>query len=144
MTQFGNIDDSTFKTFVDRVGSEVKAKRYLTKATKRMNTVANYAIRQVKPLTPVGRYPASAHKTGGTLRRSWSRSDVSYTSRALVVKISNNQDYASFVENGHRTRSGGWVNGRFMLKKAMAETEQSQLNAAQKELDEYINNLLGG
>ena len=144
MAQFGNIDDSTFKTFVDRVGNEVKAKTYLTKATKRMNTVANYAIRQVKPLTPVGRYPASAHKTGGTLRRSWSRSDVNYTSRALVVKISNNQDYASFVENGHRTRSGGWVNGRFMLKKALKETEQRTLTQTQKELDEYINKLLGG
>lgn len=139
MSNFGNIDDKTFNTYVERVGDEVKSKTYLTKATKRMDIIANYAIAQTKALTPVGK------KNGGTLRRSWKRSNVNYTDKSLVVKVSNSADYASFVENGHRTRSGGWVNGRFMLKQGLELTEQNKLNqTAQKELDGYISKLLGG
>lgn len=145
MGTFGEIDERTFKIFTERVGSEVKAKNYLTKATKRLNTTANFAIGQAKALTKIGIYPKSAHKTGGTLKRSWSRTGVTYSNRALSVKISNSQHYASFVEYGHRTRNGGWVMGRGMLKKALEETERVKLNATmQRELDGYLNKLLGG
>ena len=78
--------------------------------------------------TPVGQYPASSGKKGGTLRRGWTANAnsnaASYVAsltvhkggNAYVVEIINPVDYASYVEFGHRTRGGdGWVEGKFML-----------------------------
>ncbi|TPR21445.1 HK97 gp10 family phage protein [Apilactobacillus timberlakei] len=137
MSEFGNINDKQFKEFVKRVGSEVKTKGMLKKASNRMNIVANFAYRNTVKLTPV--------KTG-TLRRAWSRSDVQYTGNSIIVKISNNAKYASFVENGHRKRNGkGWVEGQFMSKQALQLTEEQKINKTmQKELDGYLSKLLGG
>lgn len=82
----------------------------------------------VIPATPVGKYPKSSGKKGGTLRRGWGAEKASaarsYAESLSVVKsgltytieITNPVEYASYVEFGHRTRGGnGWVEGRYML-----------------------------
>lgn len=82
----------------------------------------------VIPATPVGKYPKSSGKKGGTLRRGWGAEKASaarsYAESLPVVKsgltytieITNPVEYASYVEFGHRTRGGnGWVEGRYML-----------------------------
>ena len=82
----------------------------------------------VIPATPVGRYPKSAGKKGGTLRRGWG-ADTAGKAKAYVaglpitkagsgyqIEIINPVEYASYVEFGHWTRGGaGWVEGRYML-----------------------------
>ena len=77
-------------------------------------------LRYAKMRTPVGRYPKGSGKVGGTLRRGWSQVnngvEVAYSEGVYTVEIINPVEYASYVEYGHRTRSGGWVPGRFMLK----------------------------
>ncbi|TPR12394.1 HK97 gp10 family phage protein [Apilactobacillus timberlakei] len=137
MSEFGDISDKQFQDFAKRVGDEVKTKGMLKKATNRMNIVANYTFRNVVKMTPT--------KTG-TLKRGWSRSDVRYVNDEIVVKISNDVNYASFVENGHRTVNGkNWVEGQFMAKKSLAMTEENKLNKTMhKELDGYLSKLLGG
>lgn len=62
--------------------------------------------------TPVGKLH------GGTLRRGWGSTnslDVNKNGNEYSVEIINPVEYASYVEHGHRTKSGGWVKGRFML-----------------------------
>ena len=81
----------------------------------------------VIPATPVGKYPKGSGKKGGTLRRGWGAKNgkagreyaqsltVTKSGNTYMVEIINPVEYASYVEFGHRTVSGGWVEGRYML-----------------------------
>lgn len=108
------------KAFFEAVSKELAA-RLLAKVIKR---------------TPVGQYPASSGKVGGTLRRGWTgQKQQSATKYAQSLPVYQNGDtysivvknpvhYAPYVEFGHRTRGGkGWVEGRFMLTKSEMELE---------------------
>lgn len=95
----------------------------------------------VIPKTPVGQYPKSSGKKGGTLRRGWGaksgQNAVQYVQSLHVSKSGNNYtieivnpvEYASYVEYGHRTRGGaGWVPGRYML--TISEEKLRQMTPA--------------
>lgn len=82
----------------------------------------------VIPRTPVGDYPSSSGKMGGTLRRGWTGDKdmdfysyaqslaVKQTGASYAIEIINPVDYAMYVEFGHRTRNHtNWVPGKFML-----------------------------
>lgn len=81
----------------------------------------------VIPATPVGKYPKGSGKKGGTLRRGWGAKSgagaadyanslqVTKVGNTYTVEIINPVEYASYVEFGHRTRGGGWVEGQYML-----------------------------
>lgn len=82
----------------------------------------------VIPRTPVGDYPASSGKMGGTLRRGWTGDKdmdfhayaqsltVTPTGTGYAIEVINPVDYAIYVEFGHRTRDHlSWIPGRFML-----------------------------
>ncbi|TYU82172.1 HK97 gp10 family phage protein [Listeria monocytogenes] len=102
-----------------------------------MNQLGNVLIREVKMKTPVGQYDhtvffasggkllvfegAGTTKQGGTLRRNWVLDGVKKVGDAYAVTISNNTEYASYVENGHRKVGDGWVEGQFFLKITMEE-----------------------
>ena len=102
--------------------------------------------------TPVGDYPNSSGKKGGTLRRGWTggktQSAVAYADSltihhfgdAYVIEIVNPVEYASYVEFGHRTSNRkGWVNGRFML----TISEQEIQNAAPAIIEKKLMKQMG-
>lgn len=61
-------------------------------------------------------------KVTGHLRRSWAMGTVEKVGNEYIVTVSNNVEYASMVEYGHRNRNHtGWVSGRYML--TMSENE---------------------
>lgn len=88
------------------------------------------AVAKIKPRTPVDT---------GALRNTWGIGDqalqvgrtteqaksafeqkatidsVNVVGNNFEITIWNLMDYASFVEFGHRTPGGGWVEGRFMM-----------------------------
>lgn len=122
--------------FIDACAKELAA-RLLAKVIKR---------------TPVGDYPNSSGKKGGTLRRGWTggknQSAVSYADSlpihhfgdAYVIEIINPVEYASYVEFGHRTSNHkGWVNGRFML----TISEQEIQNAAPAIIEKKLMKQMG-
>lgn len=104
-----------------------------------MNRLGNIMIREVKMRTPVGQYDntvffvaggkllvfeadGGSGRTGGNLRRNWVLEGCQKVGDSYQVTISNNTEYASFVENGHRTADhSGWVEGQFFLKITMDE-----------------------
>lgn len=102
-----------------------------------MNHLGNIMIREVRAKTPVGHYDGSVFfvkggkllvfeggtkRTGGHLRRNWNLDGCTKEGDAYVVTISNNVEYASYVENGHRTADhSGWVEGQFFMKITMDE-----------------------
>ena len=122
--------------FIDACAKELAA-RLLAKVIKR---------------TPVGDYPNSSGKKGGTLRRGWTggknSSAVAYADSltihhfgdAYVIEIVNPVEYASYVEFGHRTSNHkGWVNGRFML----TISEQEIQNAAPAIIEKKLMRQMG-
>ena len=122
--------------FIDACAKELAA-RLLAKVIKR---------------TPVGDYPNSSGKKGGTLRRGWTggknSSAVAYADSltihhfgdAYVIEIINPVEYASYVEFGHRTSNHkGWVNGRFML----TISEQEIQNAAPAIIEKKLMKQMG-
>ena len=56
----------------------------------------------------------------GRLRGDWKRTE----SDGQKVEVNNNVEYAGNVEYGHRKKGGGMTKGRYMLHKAMAETNE--------------------
>lgn len=124
--------------FIDACAKELAA-RLLAKVIKR---------------TPVGDYPNSSGKKGGTLRRGWTggknSSAVAYADSltihhfgdAYVIEIINPVEYASYVEFGHRTANHkGWVNGRFMLTISEQEIQQAAPAIIEKKLMKQIGEL---
>lgn len=132
------LNQAQVDTFIDSCAKELAA-RLLAKVIKR---------------TPVGVYPNSSGKKGGTLRRGWTgeknQSAVAYANSltihhfgdAYVIEIINPVEYASYVEFGHRTRNHkGWVNGRFMLTISEQEVQQSAPAIIQKKLMKQMGEL---
>ena len=124
--------------FIDACAKELAA-RLLAKVIKR---------------TPVGDYPNSSGKKGGTLRRGWTggktQSAVAYADSltihhfgdAYVIEIINPVEYASDVEFGHRTANHkGWVNGRFMLTISEQEIQQAAPAIIEKKLMKQMGEL---
>lgn len=142
--QLNKIQQDQVEAFIDACAKELAA-RLLAKVIKR---------------TPVGQYPASSGKKGGTLRRGWTSKNheeaasggkasakayadsltIHHYGNTLVIEIVNPVEYASYVEYGHRTADHkGWVQGRFML----TTSEQEIQNIAPKVLEAKIKKFLG-
>ena len=115
-----HFSDDQVNLFIESCAKELAA-RLLAKVIKR---------------TPVGQYPKSSGKKGGTLRRGWTDGKsqpasayanslkVNHFGKTYVIEIVNPVEYASYVEFGHRTRNGeGWVEGKFMLTISEQELE---------------------
>lgn len=127
-------DFSQFEAFASKFNKSLQEENFLMDV---MSKLGNVMIRTVKENTPEGQYDGKvffvttngklavfdggAKKTGGTLRRNWTLDGVSKDGGGYVVTISNNTEYAGYVEHGHRTVNGGWVEGRFFLKITMED-----------------------
>lgn len=146
--QLNKIQEGNVEAFIEACAKELAA-RLLAKVIKR---------------TPVGEYPKSSGKKGGTLRRGWTSKTheeavggsgkgsisagkayadtltINHFGNTLVIEIVNPVEYASYVEYGHRTPDHkGWVQGRFML----TISEQEIQEVAPKVLEAKIKKFLG-
>lgn len=117
-------------------------------------------LRLVIPRTPVGQYPKSSGKKGGTLRRGWTakthdeaaagggKVDVSAYAKALpisksgttyTIEVINPVGYASYVEFGHRTPSGeGWVPGQYFLTVSESDLERMAPALIERKLEALL------
>lgn len=157
---FGNCKFNDLKKFQEKLNklNEKEVNAFIESCAKE---IAARLLAKVIKRTPVGEYPKSSGKKGGTLRRGWttqangsgsegskSRSATQYVETlkvnhfgdTYVIEIVNPVNYASYVEFGHRTRNHkGWVNGRFMLTISEQEIEV----AAPKILERKLSKKLG-
>ncbi len=110
-------------------------------------------IRMAVKRTPVGQYPKSSGKKGGTLRRGWTGNQrqgaksfaesltIRHERESYIIEIVNPVEYASYVEYGHRTADhSGWVDGKFM----MTLSENDLKDIAPKVLENRLKKFLGG
>ena len=152
MGKGGKVDFSGLENFVDKLEksfNQTQVDAFIDSCAKEL---AARLLAKVIKRTPVGEYPASTGKKGGTLRRGWTGgkdgSAISYANGlkvrhsggAYVIEIVNPIEYASYVEFGHRTRGGkGWVEGKFMLTISEQEIQRN----AGKILENKLKKKLG-
>lgn len=147
--QLSRIQDGDTQAFLEACAKELAA-RLLTEVIK---------------LTPVGKYPKSTGKKGGTLRRGWTsvnqeeaaagnwRADsaaksnaaayvdrlrVEHTGNVFKIELVNPVEYASYVEHGHRTVSGGWATGRFMLMISEQELQEIAPKVLERKIEKFL------
>lgn len=154
MGRMGSFDLSEMRKLQERLNqiSEREVNNFVESCAKEL---AARLLSKVIKRTPVGQYPASSGKTGGTLRRGWTSAQTGVGSLSakqyaeslavhqyggyLVIEIINPVEYASYVEFGHRNANHtGWVPGRFM----MTISEQEIQNIAPAVLERKISKFL--
>lgn len=74
-----------------------------------VNDSMNKIVATAKPLTPY---------KSGDLRRGYRVNEARIVGKRIIGSISNQEKYFKYVNDGHRTRNGGFVKGRFMLTRA--------------------------
>lgn len=150
MGRMGNFNIDGLKKFRDELNKLQDPDKFVEACAKEL---AARLLRMVVKRTPVGEYPKSSGKKGGTLRRGWTgekRSSAQNYADSLtvhhfgdtyVIEIVNPVEYASYVEYGHRTANHkGWVKGKFI----MTISEQELEKIAPKVLENKIKKYLGG
>lgn len=140
MSKWGTCDFKQLKQLQERIADFDKTDRekFIRAA---VNEIAARLMAKVIKRTPVGQYPPSSGKVGGTLRRNWSMTQVVDRGDMYEVKVINPTEYASFVEYGHRTRGGGWCEGQFFLTKSELEIERDMPRLIEKKLMAFLKDV---
>ncbi|AIQ45616.1 hypothetical protein R70723_06690 [Paenibacillus sp. FSL R7-0273] len=81
----------------------------------------------------------------GELRKGWQIGEVvRLPDGGVHVEITNNVEYALYVEFGHVTRlRTGWVNGKFMLTLSVQELERELPAIMERKLKKYMEGHMG-
>lgn len=164
MASWGNCDYKQLQKLRDNLArlQSMDLDRFCTKVSKEL---AARLLALVIPDTPVGSYPETSGKKGGTLRRGWTAKtqeeaaagsgnvckEVSaYTNalpvfkrgRTFYIQVINPVEYASYVEFGHRTPGGdGWVSGRYFLTLAEQDLERIAPALIEKKLEALLREI---
>ncbi len=141
MAKMGRFDPQSMRDFQQNLEkiNQGEVDAFLKKCAKELAAIL---LRLVIKRTPIGHYPRSSGKQGGTLRRGWNGNNliVRHEGNNYIVEITNPVEYASYVEYGHRTVNGGWVDGQLM----MTISENQLKTIAPKVLENKLKNFLGG
>ncbi|MBP3037983.1 HK97 gp10 family phage protein [Bacillaceae bacterium Marseille-Q3522] len=165
MSKWGSFDYKSFEKFQKNFEDRIKTESLNQFIVQVLRELGNRTLAKVKPRTPVGQYgdklvefttkdgkevsfiAKGNGRSGGQLRRGWKITDVKRRGSIFEITIFNNVEYASFVENGHRTRGGGgqgWVEGQFMLRISLEEIQQIMPALLGKRYNEFLEKLMGG
>lgn len=138
------------KKQLDKACDQAQQDAFLEACAKEL---AARLLAKVVKRTPVGDYPTSSGKMGGTLRRGWTgnRNATEYANSLKIEHVGNNYvidiinpvEYASYVEYGHRTANHkGWVEGQFMLTISENDIRQSAPQILRKKLNDYLKGII--
>ena len=162
---WGNCDYKQLQRLRDSLATlqSMDMDRFCTEVSKEL---AARLLALVIPRTPVGQYPKSSGKKGGTLRRGWtSKTQADAASRggsndakayaealpvrksgnAYTIEVINPVEYASYVEFGHRTRGGdGWVPGQYFLTLSERDLERLAPGVIERKLEALLREVFNG
>lgn len=162
---WGNCDYKQLQRLRDSLATlqSMDMDRFCTEVSKEL---AARLLALVIPRTPVGRYPKSSGKKGGTLRRGWtSKTQADAASRggsndakayaealpvrksgnAYTIEVINPVEYASYVEFGHRTLGGdGWVPGQYFLTLSERDLERLAPGVIERKLEALLREVFNG
>lgn len=162
---WGNCDYKQLQRLRDSLATlqSMDMDRFCTEVSKEL---AARLLALVIPRTPVGQYPKSSGKKGGTLRRGWtSKTQADAASRgssndakayaealpvrksgnAYIIEVINPVEYASYVEFGHRTLGGdGWVPGQYFLTLSEQDLERLAPGVIERKLEALLREVFNG
>ena len=164
MARWGNCQFDQLKEYADKLEklTDADINDLCVKCSKEL---AARLLALVIPRTIVGDYPASSGKVGGTLRRGWTSKThaeaasgkgkngkpikeyvaslpVRKVGNYYIIKIINPVEYSPYVEFGHRTKSGGWVDGKYMLTISEERLKQIAPRVLEKMLYQKIREVI--
>ena len=164
MAQWGNCKFDQLKEYADKLEklTDADINDLCVKCSKEL---AKRLLALVIPRTIVGDYPAGSGKVGGTLRRGWTSKThaeaasgkgkngkpikeyvaslpVRKVGNYYIIQIINPVEYSPYVEFGHRTRSGGWVDGKYMLTISEERLKQIAPRVLEKMLYQKIREVI--
>ena len=164
MAKWGNCDFSELRKYADKLEklTDADINDLCVKCSKEL---AARLLALVIPRTIVGDYPAGSSKVGGTLRRGWTSKThaeaasgkgkngkpikeyvaslpVRKVGNYYIIKIINPVEYSPYVEFGHRTKSGGWVDGKYMLTISEERLKQIAPRVLEKMLYQKIREVI--
>lgn len=111
MSSFGDFDFEDFKEMAANFQKAVDADIMQEVIDLSLKQAGEVVLADVKSRSPVDT---------GQLRGDWRLAKTSINS----MQISNNLEYAPFVEYGHRLRNGGFFPGVFMLRDTINDFEE--------------------
>lgn len=152
MGKMGKFNFRELKDFEKKLKSMKDPDAFVESCAKEL---AARLLAKVIKRTPVGDYPKSSGKKGGTLRRGWTgekRASASAYVDSLtvhhfgdiyVIEIVNPVEYASYVEYGHRTANHkGWVSGVFMMTISEQELQEIAPKVLERKVKKYMEGLV--
>lgn len=152
MGKMGKFNFRELKDFEQKLKSIKDPDAFVESCAKEL---AARLLAKVIKRTPVGDYPKSSGKKGGTLRRGWTsekRASASAYADSLtvhhfgdtyVIEIINPVEYASYVEYGHRTANHkGWVPGVFMMTISEQELQEIAPKVLERKVKKYMEGLV--
>lgn len=152
MGKMGKFDIKDFKKLQDKIKQLPDPDVFCEACAKEL---ATRLLAKVIKRTPVGQYPASSGKKGGTLRRGWTGQksgsasnyanslEVQHIGHNYVINIVNPVEYASYVEFGHRTANHrGWVKGQFMMTISENELQTIAPRVLEKKVLDYMKKVM--
>lgn len=103
---------------------------------KCLDKAVNLGAADVKRHTPV---------VTSFMRKSWHVTRTTPSAGGIEKSLYNSADYSSFVNDGHRLVNGagettGWVNGQFMLERAVNKVDKSLEREFKKEVERVNKN----
>ncbi len=151
MPRMGSMNISGLEDFQRRLQQLQDPDKFAEACVKEL---AARLLRLVIKRTPVGDYPKSTGKKGGTLQRGWTEQkqasakeyadnlEIQHVGNVYTVEIVNPVEYASYVEYGHRTADHqGWVPGQFMMTISEQELQAIAPTKLEAKIKKYLGNL---
>ncbi len=137
LAKMGKFDMKGLKDFQKQLESLQPPDEFVESCAKEL---AARLYARVKKRTPVGEYPKSTGKQGGTLERGWTIGEIKKEGDKYVIEIINPVEYASYVEYGHRTANHKeWVKGQFFMTIAQQEIETITPKVLEAKMKKYLN-----
>lgn len=139
----GNFNFKEFERFAKDLEKLAKEKDKLFQDAAK--ELARRLLILVTKKTPVGDYPTGSGMVGGTLKRGWTIQtslgtlQISCTGGIYTIEMINPVEYASYVENGHRTvNHKGWVAGQFMMRESVEELQKIAPKVLERKIERFL------
>ncbi|SES68691.1 HK97 gp10 family phage protein [[Clostridium] polysaccharolyticum] len=152
MANMGKFDFKQMEKLRDELNKLQDPQQFVESCTKEL---AARLLRLVVKRTPVGQYPSSTGKNGGTLRRGWTANkkssakdyaesmEIAKEGNTYKIEIVNPVEYASYVEYGHRTANHkGWVKGQFMMTISEEELRRMAPAILERKIKNYLEDVI--
>ncbi len=132
MAKTGKCDFSELKKFAEHLEKqEIKAKAMIERCIK---DLGKEVFKRAKKRTIVDT---------GNLEKAWTISSIKRVGNCYKVIVSNNLEYAAYVEYGHRTANHKkWVPGKFMLTISTKEVDKLTPATLERRMKRFLNQVM--